>query len=213
MHNYQIGLTKNNQTQLAQQRVLERDVSTDAYWYSVPLQDMQDALRTVPSVFYVGSLPVTALPPYWALTKGAGNTAVQFYVPRNPSWINGQVFLEVHITTDDASAGNIAWEVAGTRITSGGAVGARSFAVVARDAPVAADTMLVRAVASQQTSNTGWFGVNSSHSGVVFTLGRRPGNAADTHTGDVRLHKVICKYRESGREQGSAFNANTWVVS
>lgn len=205
MHNFNVAEAKSMVKVHTQLMSLEKNLSADMYHYPVSLRDMDDAGLTIVPTFVAGGITAggAQLPPYWELGEVTDDVGVQFYVPRHPRWLYGQLYITVHYTVDKKD-GNISWGFAGVSMADGDALPTVTFANVPIAAPAAVDELDVQDITLSSSTDFHVL-VTTEHVGTIMVLSRRPADADDTATGNVRLHKVVVNYVEAKREIGDKF--------
>lgn len=137
------------------------------------------------------------LPPSWSL-QNAATTRVCGYVPRFVGWENGAFSMTVHYGTT-VVGGDIAFRCVVLPIKADVAANTSAIQTVVA-APAATGT--ISTVTFHTAALNTMSAINSSHIGVMFSIGRAGADAADTCTGAIRIYGVELTYHEIKRATG-----------
>lgn len=199
MHNYTVAQNASPTQLLANMAILEQAVSNDIYSYWFNAEMLGDGGHASGATYTAATL---SSPSYWALADGV-TSGITGYVRRHGEWRCGVFKVKVHWSSS----------VAGNAVRLGVDVvpvlenaAAPTFAVtVAKtvDAPATANHTKVTEFTTSPLSERS--AMDASKCGVIVSVRRAGGNAADTNTGTVSVYGVELLYVESKHVVGSAF--------
>lgn len=197
MHNFSTTGSQAEPTLSNNMSIIETAYNNEAYHYWVNAAGMEDAGDTASPTYRIGDI-ATGRPAHWRFAN-AVNSSVSFYVKRHAEWRDGVLSLLATYSTS-AVDGDIRWRVTVTPITNLSLVVPT---VVGFTSAALASTGSITTYEMSSADLAVYSQVNPSHIGVLVTVGRQGGGAADTNTGVLYLYGVDLVYKESRRVVGS----------
>ena len=197
MHNFSTTSAQTEPVLSNNMAIIETAYNNEAYHYWVGAPGMEDAGDTSSPTYRVGLL-ATGVPAHWRMDN-AVNSSVSFYVRRHGEWRDGVLYTTPHYSTT-AVDGDIRWRVTITPIVNS-TLSTPSVVGFTTSPPSATGVITTSNLVSADMSAES--AVNPSHIGVLVTIGRQGGGAADTNTGVLYLYGVDLVYKESRRVVGS----------